>query len=247
MSSLCCEKKTADFALRYVKMVSGEFSPYFSEGPFIDRFKYNFAGYDRQTGMCEFLIFAETSHVSKAENTGGKVSFSVAEMSKITLDLGKGVIKYVDVYMPRGFWSIVLKGLQESDNTRNYICGVMQDACTPYLPANSTSDCLAKLGQLPYHTIGEDNILRYEGDSLSCRALHASLASTSVDNAKMHCPHTSFVPVEDPNGVIKCQMNSGYNYTFEELFTTDEINQFTDYMIRLGYDPEKGTDFVLPV
>jgi hypothetical protein len=219
-------------------------APYIRKDPNGAKAEFKFIGYDRRSHMCSFLTFTKGSFVSVVATTGVNASYSVPTMAKIQLDLRKGILKYLDVFMPRGFWSVALKTVQDTSLVREYICGIMEGGCSQFLPLNSTFDCVRKLELLPYHTFtADDNVLRYEGNSLSCRALHSVLASKSADNAKRHCPHVSFVPVEDPKGVIKCQDGSGANYKHSDLFTGAQLKDFTEYMKRQGFNPEIDNSF----
>ena len=131
-----------------------------------------------------------------------------------------------------------------SARTREFICrDVMKNACPdiwelnlPTLEAhalemdtptqtgrqasNNDDDpliaaCMDIMANLPVTT--DDHHI--DGNSWSCRALHGAFA---LDN-NHHCPHISFVPQEDEDGVIKCQESQKTNMT--DYFTPEDFDK----------------------
>lgn len=220
-------------------------SPYFDSAITTSNTDIKWESYDPDTALCTFKIKTVVKQTSSAKYSPAKVTFRTASMGRIVLDLREGYVKRFDNYLPKGYWDIALRGIQESDQARSFVCNVMQTQCTSILGQEETSDCLEKLESLPYTTTlpASPEVLRFNENSQSCRALHAVLA---VSQPEMHCPHLSFTPKADPNNKIKCQ-NDGYGerYTHEDLFTAEELEEFEAYMRRNGFD-ESGTDFAFP-
>jgi hypothetical protein len=233
--------KGIDEMKEYVQM-GAAISPYFTTDSIVDAIRFEALGYDQ--GSCSFLGMTVVTQTSDPTHTGGDVTFRTAAMTKIELNLEDGYVESMDGFLPRGFWDVALRGLQDSDNTRAFICSVMETECAEELPEGAADDCLTKLSssEMPFTTSGDDGILRFEEDSSSCRALHAALAQI---DSEQHCPHISFEPMEDPNGKTKCQPGgAGTLYTHQDLFTAEQLSNFAQYMEDAGFD-ESGTDFTL--
>ena len=63
-----------------------------------------------------------------------------------------------------------------------------------------------------------------DGNSHGCRSFHAHYASLN----SFHCPHISFVPMEDGNGKTKCQTSEGLQAT--DFFTETDLANFDTFM-----------------
>lgn len=106
-------------------------------------------------------------------------------------------------------------------------CTVLGSFCPAEFTANDFNDTLSctekMMSNLPLTTLNKSARKTYDGNSTSCRHLHASLAAL---NPKTHCPHVSFDPVEDPNGKVKCHESD--NFLIEDYFATEDFTLFRE-------------------
>ena len=119
-------------------------------------------------------------------------------------------IDTISAYYPNDF---IRDGLSESyDLTKsvNRICTVMQNNCKDVFEANgykTFGDCTEELSLLPRRIETPDGIMYDDGNSTGCRILHSFLATES----DVHCPHLSYLPIEDVNGYTKCSESAYLN------------------------------------
>ena len=100
----------------------------------------------------------------------------------------------------------------------------MQEACADVYAQNgnpSIEECLDKMADLP---VASDNFY-VDGNDAGCRKLHAVFAGFNDE----HCPHLSFIPIEDVNGKIKCQTSQ--NLQVADYFTEAEIAKYAEYTV----------------
>jgi len=117
---------------------------------------------------------------------------------------------------------------QDTDEVRDSICGIMKDNCQKIYELNNLtmSTCQSKYDSLP--AIGEDSYL--DGKTKGCRVIHSIFAAT---NPK-HCPHLSFIPQKDIDGVIKCQKS--YNQQLTDFFSQYEQDLIKEKGYALGFN-----------
>ena len=87
----------------------------------------------------------------------------------------------------------------------DYVCNdVLRDSCPEVYEANGLDEesCKATYEALPASEENGDA----DGNSRGCRILHSTFA---IDN-KEHCPHVSFLPMEDEKGKIIDIIETGY-------------------------------------
>ena len=229
-----------DGILEYV-LLAGDQSPYFTEPATTEALDFSLSKYDYETGVCTFNVKTVLKQTSDAINSKASVAFRSASMTKMRLDLAQGYLKTTEVLMAPGFWSAI-EALQNSEQSRNFVCTVMEGECANVFPGGAPDDCSGTLAALPYRSLGGDGMFRNDENSVSCRTLHAALARTSPED---HCPHVSFSPMEDPKGQIKCQDGYGNGHKYLDFFTPTELNDFEQFILDQGFD-ESGSDFVLP-
>ena len=83
-------------------------------------------------------------------------------------------------------------------------------------------ECISQLEALPLSSGTE----RYfDGNDQGCRYVHAVLAASNG----AHCPHISFVPVEDATGSIKCQTSK--NIAVSDLVDETSLALFRDFCL----------------
>lgn len=214
--------------------------PYFSTPIQINNLDFRFERYDRESKMCTFVGNSVVVQTSSDENTAANVQFRSGNLVKIGMDLEKGYVKLQNIFLGLGFWDVALRSLQDSDPTRAYICDVIQTRCSASIPG-TMQDCLNSLSALPFTTTSK-GVLRFDQNSLACRAVHAALAP---NDPALHCPHLSFAPLADPKGKVKCQAGSSLELVHTDLFTTQELDSFTTFLADSGLSAS-GTDFALP-
>ena len=171
--------------------------------------------------------------------TSGYMHYESGVMFKVYFDFYQRYISRIDVFEPIGW--IILQGetILNSTNTRQYVCSILTSSeCDDVLPTVPTSPaaCEAQLEELPVFSPPGTYA---DGNSQSCRALHASLAAS---RPALHCPHVSFESIEDPNGKFKCQQSE--NLQISDLFSEDDLATWDDYAQRQGYPPELGYKFL---
>ena len=236
--------KGVESVLEYIR-IFGPLSPWFTRALTVENADFGFLDYDRQNDVCQFRVMSTTNHETKEETTSGAVTFNMATMLKLHMSLGGGYITQMDIGLPTGFWSHTLPGIEDSDNTRKTVCEIMTNECAPYLESVPTyEECITALEGMVYDEVDGQGFHRREGNVQSCRVVHAALAKREPEQ---HCAHISLAPQEDPDGLIKCQEGSGYLLNVTDYFTQEEFELFDQYMIDQGFDPNIGSDYVVPV
>lgn len=194
--------------------------------PYIDDFDVvfqttRFKSVDRNKGQCTFLIHS----VQRREmnpNLTKEATFLVGQLIQVHYDFHQHYIKEIDLHYETDFIEAFFGDLLHSDETRSFICDV-SEACPKTNVGLSHEQCVRKLEELP--TISADGTIR--GQDYGCRALHAVFASINQD----HCPHISFEPQADHQGIIKCQVSSRDELiTSEDLFDRKDLNDFLDFL-----------------
>ena len=139
-------------------------------------------------------------------------------------------------YYEEGYLEEFTGVVTNTDQTRDFICTAMRDNCASIWELNGLStidECSDKLLALPAAEEKAD----MSGNTQACRMLHAAFAST---NPK-HCPHISFLPVEDESGKLKCQ-ESAFR-PVEEMFDEDDMDVFDTRREYLGLENDMAAVF----
>jgi hypothetical protein len=178
---------------------------------------------DKDTGVCEceFLYFLTSSYELDQAVSGGK-AFNVRVMLKISLDLNDNKVSSLNAYYTDFFLAMFFANLSSTTSTSLTFCVFGVFGCTEVHELNGSptlEECIASLEAL--HATSDGPYV--DGDSFSCRNLHSGFA---LNNPK-HCPHISFIPLEDENGLIKCQTSQ--QMLVSNLFSADNIQAFTEY------------------
>jgi hypothetical protein len=174
---------------------------------------------------------AHARYVTNPTVTETSLEFQTVLLLKIFFKFEDSYISRISAFFPEGwlqfFWS---DRVLDSDNTRNWICEVYENACASIL--DPVPDCAAAVAALPVY---ETESVYLDGNTQGCRSIHAVFAETNPIN---HCAHISFTPLEDPSGRIKCQTSKGT--PISNLFTEEELDRFARYTKRKGIDPDVG-------
>ena len=236
MNRVTISNRTLNFVVFLLKGY-GKYSPFINQPGIEDDVNIHFQGYDQTTDQCSFLLTRVVPIKFDGANTLKEDLLHTTDMVKISFDYKNRYIKFVNVFFSKGFLEIFFEHFLDSDNTRAYICSVIEGPCRDYnLIDNSSSlSCESQLASLNATTFS----FRADGRSQACRALHSVFAST---NSK-HCPHISFLPMEDNNGKVKCQPG-GTLMQPEDLFTKNDFEIYAQWAIEKGFDPKVGHDYV---
>ena len=191
-------------------------------------------------GTCEILLLTNSWYTFNS-NGARAGSYNVTLMSLINYDPAENYIKSLALNLPEKWMEPLFGTTLGTDRTHQMVCTVMKDSCPEVWSANqdflatavttqtarvaggddeAMGACISHLASLPAVT---DEVY-IDGNSHGCRAFHAYYAS--VNN--VHCPHVSFIPMEDEDGKIKCQNSEGVLQT--DYFTEDDIAKFDAFM-----------------
>lgn len=138
-------------------------------------------------------------------------------------DLSTFTIQKESVYLPPNFFDFVYENSQSLAMSSS-VCSVHEFACPQEYAYNGYTDvldCVEKMESLPFTTTNTAGINTVDSNSTGCRQLHSSMAAVSPE---IHCPHLSFVPMEDTNGKTKCSVSS--DFAFEDYFSQEDFVLF---------------------
>jgi len=221
----------------YVRFGSDS-SSYILENLELDQFNEVKTASDPLTGECVLNVVASVSYIFNKTITKERVH-SVPAMLKIYYDpgshlsFGKEVeISRVNIYYDAQFLEGLFGDVLITDPMQEFICQTLYDCGEEEWALqgfDSVLDCQYALSALP--PTGPGGIGDVTGNNQGCRALHAQLAQASP---KKHCPHISFVPFADPDGLIKCQ-NQG-TVQVSDLFDEGDLAFFNKRVAQLGFD-----------
>lgn len=230
----CLDEGAADIE-EYVKFTFADYSPYlYNDGPILAT-GLNFLGYDSDSGQCVFRVFNLSGYFLDPVTSAGIPPFDAVRMTKLYLDLKKGYFTRLNVFYPVDFLRVFFEVGLDSDNTRSYVCDVMDsEKCDAIV--DSTGDCEGALASLPTLE-GPSN--HFDGNSQGCRVLHAAFASTNPD-PNQHCPHISFAKIPDARDRFKCQDTSSTPPS--DLFTDNDFASYRAFSEKNGIDPAVGHD-----
>ena len=196
------EYRGVDGITEYVKFIT-KFSPYVDDEVLIDSSR-RIDGYDFGSGQCLFDIVERRRFILNAATSAqDSAPFDAFYFVKIHYDLASG---YVTRFYP--FFTIpavkhVAEGVLNSENTIQYVCGVLANQCATYVPDHDPNACKDNFAALPA-TNGVDGYM--DGNSRSCRVLHAAFAAESPQG---HCAHVSLNTDDvDPDGANKCSSSA---------------------------------------
>ena len=153
---------------------------------------------------------------------GQKIQFQVRGSAEDEI-----LIKTNYLYLPKQFpFILLLRAIPE--NIVPFFCNfIFLSNCAPTWAvkgdpgASTPEECIASFTALPPVEPSRDfqNVV-IDSNSQGCRLLHGSFAITN----DFHCPHISFLPMDDDNGESKCQTTRGR--LMEDYFTQDDFDYF---------------------
>jgi len=155
---------------------------------------------------------------------------SVGATARFTIT-GDETFIYVDlvnIFFPQAYFKSLSEDFLDGAIAER-VCNIMEEKCVDTWDQNGfedQSECKASVDALPFTEAGYFN-----GHSQSCRWLHSVFAEENEN----HCAHISTIPLEDPNGKIKCQESQ---FTRPDtLFSSAELSFFEETsMKRFGFD-----------
>jgi hypothetical protein len=216
--------------MEYVKFASFQFSPYIEGFSYINR-SDSFGGLNASSGDCLFNAYRRG--IYDLSPYGSNVSIDFANYNQIQYNPGTDKVSRIHVSYPTGFLEAFFTSL-DTNATHELVCSTMMGCNATWAGNNYTdiSECVADLVTLPL--VSGNGTMHVDGRDRSCRVLHAVFASTNPD----HCNHISFAPRTDPGGKFKCQETAGVMPS--DLFTTDEVSAFDQWVNSTGMDPAVG-------
>lgn len=192
---------------------------------------------------CEVFIATKNKSQLTAKYTNGEklcMEFMVGFYVSFTVDVVKHfnpftddsglLVKRINGGFPDNFPFFTHFG---GDNVTDYVCNdVLRDSCPDVYEANGLNEesCKATFEALP---VASENNNFVDDNSRGCRILHSVFAETN----EQHCPHISFLPMEDEKGKIKCQVTDGVSN--EDLFTPKELEFYRTTGINFGFSPDE--------
>ncbi|KAJ8613010.1 hypothetical protein CTAYLR_004055 [Chrysophaeum taylorii] len=211
----------------YMRYAS-HFSPFFSFAALVKE-SITFKSFDVDAGICQFVTVQTSDYITNP-NVALATRVNATSLAKIYYDSYDDYFPRVDVYYSRGLVNFLFEETLNTQQTREFICGVMADNCT--FTTRSMAECVADLDALPTFS---SNYSHVDGNSEACRDLHGVFARDDPEN---HCPHISFEPMVDPKGRIKCQNSS--NMLPSDLFDDFDIDFYENFCEDNGVDPDQG-------
>jgi len=209
----------ADSIREYVEFLS-DASPYILEGTSFERTAI-LTGIDSLTNECYFNMpgYASLTLAEEYSGQGRDVVTRLTSSFKVAYNPLTQKLNYVNVYLSKEIVNDFFT-MWDNNATAEFVCSTLMNNCTDVWNQNNLTSmdlCLTKLAALPVAT-DSNGILYADGYDRSCRILHAAFAVSNPD----HCPHISFIPIEDKNGKLKCQTSSqyplGYGFSADDLF-----------------------------
>lgn len=140
-------------------------------------------------------------------------------------------IKRMDLFYPEKFLQLLFNDLIGGPATTDYICDtVLKGNCGDVYEKNGLDEesCKAQYEALP----GVDDYGSLDDKAKGCRILHSAFAEVN----KKHCPHMSFIPIQDYTGELWCQESGGVRA--EDLWSDDELDFISKFAEDSGFDPE---------
>jgi len=188
-------------------------------------------GFDREAGTCTANANFVVDHIfNPAFSKGG--AFSGGVSMSLTFDMNANKITDIYAYVPKG---VIHTWFDQTftDSGVERLCTITSDSCADVFEQNgitSVEECKERMQSLDMVT--GDNY--FDGESFACRLAHGIMAEHNPD----HCPHISFLPMEDKDGTIKCQESAGNLPT--DVLSASKIANFETFMVRHGIDPTVG-------
>lgn len=168
---------------------------------------------------CVVLVtFGLKSNMSPEYTRGGMLERGVG--AKIHYSAEPFKVSKIYVYYSQEYQDHLFRTFLDTEAVRDDVCNWMEKSCEEVYNFNNLTQqsCRQEWDALP---ISEEGF-RIDGNSKGCRIVHAAMAALN----KKHCPHISFLPIEDINGKVKCQ-TSGMRGPLD-VFTQWELDKFRE-------------------
>jgi hypothetical protein len=133
-------------------------------------------------------------------------------------------IKSLDLFYPSKFLQVLFSDLVGGPKATDYICDtVLRDNCAEVYEKNGLDEdsCKTMYNELP----ATDDFGCLNDKTKGCRILHSAFAEFNDE----HCPHMSFIPMEDYSGELWCQ--EPCHVKVEDLWDDEEmafLEKFSD-------------------
>lgn len=182
-------------------------------------------------GFCDVSI-ASVSETRINPNFGSMrlsdedmINFVLGRRLQVTFpeDLSSLTIKKENLFLPPKFFDFVYEN-SRSLAMSSSVCHVHESQCPTEYEKNGFTDivdCVEKMESLPITKVNAAGLDTVDSNSTGCRHLHSSMVVLSPE---VHCPHLSFVPMEDVNNERKCSASS--DYAHEDFFTEEDFVLF---------------------
>lgn len=189
--------------------------------------------------LCAFRFFRLSNYRLSDKYTEDGPSFMLTSMIKLAYDPARNKVAHIYVYFDVPYLEWIFEEQLSDRQVSNWLCGVMEEDC-PMVWANdatltSRDACVKKFEALPVLDDGDQR--HFDGNVRGCRVLHGVFASKN----EHHCAHISFVPMEDPDGIIKCQESLRLNTS--DYFDALDLENFNRFKDAVGI-PERGYERV---
>ena len=137
------------------------------------------------------------------------------------------LLKKLNLFFPIALQQSSFESVDAAD-VRDLVCNIMESNCTNTLVYNNLT---VEGCKLEYDKLNMTNDGYLDGNTKGCRILHSSFVPENTD----HCPHISFAPMADNEGMVKCQTSKGRKPS--DLFSPQELEYIRDKGDELGFPP----------
>ncbi|CAB9504481.1 Putative white-brown complex homolog protein 30 [Seminavis robusta] len=160
---------------------------------------------------------------------GNRILFTPSPEANQTVD----VLTH-HIYYPEEFTFGLLGNTFDVDDVVLDICSTLRDQCPSSYERDgyeNFEECLTRMKtNLPITNRNAKGLEASDGNSTSCRLIHANLAKENSD----HCPHISYFPEVDKHDNYRC--SNSYDITFSDLFTPSDLQLFEDVAVEFELD-----------
>jgi hypothetical protein len=203
-------------------------SSYFTTGPEQQGQALRIAGFD-ENGRCDFTASTHNRYTLNPETTDGSDPLEFPVMARFLFDEKEKYLVQTNIFYNTGFLEHFFGTILSSSKTKDFICRqVLTNKCAGANIIPAPTQCVARLDNLP---AAEGSQQYIDGNSLGCRALHATFANTNPVN---HCAHVALDRTADPNGRFKCQ--DSLNIPIDSLFSPADLDFHARYAAKFGFD-----------
>lgn len=213
-----------DSILEYVKFADARFSPYVQVGPEKLGESQKVIGFHEETGTCEYHWFRLNRYSMNADYVEQEnVHFALPVLTKVYLDYAEEYLTAAHVFYSKPFLNFYFGEQLNTQSVAKYICenALAEPLCVAQL-GDPPEDCVAQFSTIPL----TDADLYVDGDSRSCRALHATFVAANPS----HCQHVSLDPNDvDGKGQLKCSSSSQLPHS--NYFDDGDMERFEEFQV----------------